>query len=218
MINQAQFEKGMQELSYLDSKIKEMTRTKKLIESELQSVLFQELENKNLKFIEVDTTSGAANLAYKNKLTIDDFSMLQGLFGDMVFSKVKREIEEKIKFSSKDFEQAIIALYQGNFKEHNLDELLSGLGLDEKQKKTALKKLKGDYIKDKELLESMGAQDDDLEEELDIIKEHKNWELVSRFFGTDEVDLEKLKRAIFVEEILAFGTKFKDKSDDESAM
>lgn len=217
MINQAQFEKGMQELSYLDSKIKEMTRTKKLIESELQSVLFQELENKNLKFIEVDTTSGAANLAYKNKLTIDDFSMLQGLFGDMVFSKVKREIEEKIKFSSKDFEQAIIALYQGNFKEHNLDELLSGLGLDEKQKKTALKKLKGDYIKDKELLESMGAQDDDLEEELDIIKEHKNWELVSRFFGTDEVDLEKLKRAIFVEEILAFGTKFKDKSD-ESAM
>ena len=217
MINQAQFEKGMQELSYLDSKIKEMTRTKKLIESELQSVLFQELENKNLKFIEVDTTSGAANLAYKNKLTIDDFSMLQGLFGDMVFSKVKREIEEKIKFSSKDFEQAIIALYQGNFKEHNLDELLSGLGLDEKQKKTALKKLKGDYIKDKELLESMGAQDDDLEEELDIIKEHKNWELVSRFFGTDEVDLEKLKRAIFVEEILAFGTKFEDKSD-ESAM
>ncbi|MDO5097087.1 MAG: hypothetical protein Q4D65_11015 [Peptostreptococcaceae bacterium] len=216
MINQAQFEKGMQELSYLDSKIKEMTRTKKLIESELQSVLFQELENKNLKFIEVDTTSGAANLAYKNKLTIDDFGLLQVICGDMILSKVKREIEEKIKFSSKEFEGAVIALYQGNYKEHNLDELLFSLGLDEKQKKTALKKLKGDYIKDKELLESMGAQDDDLEEELDIIKEHKNWELVSRFFGTDEVDLEKLKRAIFVEEILAFGTKFKDKSDEST--
>ena len=109
-----------------------------------------------------------------------------------------------------------LSYLDSKIKEHNLDELLSGLGLDEKQKKTALKKLKGDYIKDKELLESMGAQDDDLEEELDIIKEHKNWELVSRFFGTDEVDLEKLKRAIFVEEILAFGTKFKDKSDEST--
>ncbi len=209
----------IQMLAELDSQIKALTKTKKALEAELQSEMLSEIENKNLKYLEYTNTHGTATLAYKNKLEVDDRGLLIELFGDMARSKVKVEMKEDVKVTSKQFGKALIALYKGDYKEHNLELLLHGLGLEDIQIKTALKKLKGEYLADKELLNSFGCHGDELEEELDIIKEHKDWELVKRFFGSDTVDMDKLKRAIFVEESLAFGTKFNSIEDyDESTL
>ncbi|EJU21184.1 hypothetical protein HMPREF1143_1383, partial [Peptoanaerobacter stomatis] len=68
------------------------------------------------------------------------------------------------------------------------------------------------YIADKKLLESLGAIDSDgLEEELDIIREHKNYENISRYIDTKNIDddfIEKLKKAIFVEDNLSLGLSY----------
>ena len=208
----------IQMLAELDAQIKSLTKTKKALEAELQSEMLSEIENKNLKYLECSNAQGTVTLAYKNKLEVDDRELLIELFGDMVRSKVKVEIKEDIKVTNKHFARALIALYKDDYKEHNLELLLHGLGLEDVQIKTALKKLKGEYLADKELLNSFGCHGDELEEELDIIKEHKDWELVRRFFGSNVVDMDKLKRAIFVEETLAFGTKFGDMVTEDGAV
>ena len=89
----------------------------------------------------------------------------------------------------------------------DLAELLRGLGLDDKQVKVALKKLKGDYLKDKQVLASFGITGD-LEEELDAIHDQRNFELVSRYFDIAAIDenfVKKLRLAVNVEETLALG-------------
>lgn len=202
------------QLYAINSEVKKLNGRKREIEARLQGILLEEIENKNLKYIEAVTGIGSATLAYKNKLEIDDRDLLVELFGEMVKSKIKVEQKETIKVTNATFGNALLSLYKKDYKEHDLEQILSGLGLTAQQIKTATKKLKGDYLKDKELLESMGAMEDDLEEELDMIKEHKNWEAVTRFFGKQEFDKEKLKRAIFVSESLAFGTKFSDNEDE----
>ena len=81
------------------------------------------------------------------------------------------------------------------------------MGLMGHQEKLALKKKKGDYIKDKDLLESLGVSGE-LEEELDAIHDQKNYELVSRYFDLNTIEEEffkKLKLAIHVEDGLAIG-------------
>ncbi len=205
-------------LAGIDAQIKVLSANKKAAEAELQSAMLTEIDNKNLKYLECTNACGSASLAYKNKLEVDDLKLLIELFGDMARSKVKVETKEEIKVTNKQFGKALIALYKGDYKEHNLELALHDLGLDEGQIKTALKKFKGEYLADRELLESFGCHGDELEEELDMIKEHKNWELVQRFFGNDDVDMEKLKRAIFVEESLAFGTKFGSVVAEDGAM
>ena len=76
----------------------------------------------------------------------------------------------------------------------------------------AMKKLKGEYIADKKILESLGAVDSDgLEEELDAIRENKNYENISRYINIESIDstfLEKLKRAISVEDTLSLGLMY----------
>jgi len=105
------------------------------------------------------------------------------------------------------FEKALIILYTGQYKQHSIEQILKDLYLDDKQIKVALKKLKGDYLKDKELLESLGVKAE-IEEELDAIREQKNYELVEKFFNLDEIDIGRLKRSISVEDTLSIGLKY----------
>ena len=99
-----------------------------------------------------------------------------------------------------------------DYKKHDVDAILVSLGLDENKRKLAMKKLKGEYIADKKILESLGAVDSDsLEEELDAIRENKNYENISRYINIESIDstfLEKLKRAISVEDTLTLGLTY----------
>lgn len=203
-------DKKLERVHQIEKSISSLKKEKDEITAEFQAYGLRQLENKNIKYLELSGGEGSCNIGYKEKLTIDNFERLKTVCGSIIDSKAKITMEPKVEFTDKKFQAALIALYKGEYKEHDLPGLLRGLGLDESEIKLSLKKLKGDYFKDKALLESFGANDDDLEEELDMIKEHLNYELVSRYFDLENINIEDIRKAIFVEDSLAVGYKFKE--------
>lgn len=195
----------------LDKEIKEKKKELDEAKAMLQAEGLSEMENKNLKYLQIFGDGGSCDLSYKQKLEIENINVLKELFGNILDSKVSKREEIKYEVESK-FKSALISLYLGDYKNHDIDVILASLGLDDNKRKLAMKKLKGDYIADKKLLESLGAIDSDgLEEELDIIREHKNYENISRYIDTKNIDddfIEKLKKAIFVEDNLSLGLSY----------
>lgn len=194
----------------IDSTVSKLKKEKDEITASLQAYGLEVIENRNLKHLELLGDCGSCNIGYKEKLTVDNLEKLKEVCGSIVSAKVKITMEPKIEFTDKKFQSALIALYKQEYKKHDISALLNSLGLDEKESKAVMKKLKGDYFKDKALLESYHANDDDLEEELDMIKEQLNFELVMRYFDIDTINIDDLKKAIFVEDSLAVGYKFKE--------
>lgn len=194
----------------IDNMVSKLKKEKDEITAKLQAYGLEVLENRNLKHLELTADCGSCNVGYKEKLTVDNFEKLKEVCGSIVDAKAKITMEPKIEFTDKKFQMALIALYKKEYKQHNIPTLLNSLGLDDKESKAVMKKLKGDYFKDKALLESYHVNDDDLEEELDMIKEQISYELVTRYFDIDTINIDDLKKAIFVEDTLAVGYKFKD--------
>lgn len=190
----------------LEQEIKEKKKQLEGIKAELQTEALAFMENRNLKWKQLGGNKGVCNVAYKEKLEIDSLSKLEELCGDLAESKVaaKRTVTYEVDGT---FKKALIALYKGDYRQVDLQGLLENMGLLANQVKLAMKRLKGDYIKDKALLESFGKSGN-LEEELDAIHDQKNFELVSRYFDVsqiDEVFLTKLRLAISVEDGLSIG-------------
>lgn len=191
----------------LDIEIKEKTKCLNEIKAKLQSEGLFEMENKNLKFLQYFAEDGSCELSYKKKFEIENYKLLREVFDEVLDSKVTRVETVKYEVESK-FKDALIALYSNEYKDHDLGLILKNLGLDDKQIKAVSKKLKGKYIQDKQLLEEFNVRDDSLEEELDMIREKKNYDLITRYCDLESVDLEKLRKAIYVEDSLAIGLTY----------
>ncbi len=190
----------------IDKRIKEDKKELDIIKAELQAEALQEMENKNLKYVEYFGTDGSCAIAYKEKFEVDNFPALIDSVGEVIEGKYTKEESVKITVDKK-LQEALIALYKGEYKQHDITQILKDLYLDDKQIKVALKKLKGDYKKDKELLESLGVKSD-IEEELDAIREQKNYELVEKFFDLRQIDIERVKKSISVEDSLSVGLNY----------
>lgn len=192
----------------IDKQMKENKKELDAIKAELQAAALQEMDNKNLKYVEYFGTDGSCAIAYKEKFEVDNLPELQAAVGEVIDGKYKKEESIKITVDNK-FKEALIALYKGEYKQHDIVQILKDLYLDDKQIKVALKKLKGDYVKDKELLESLGIKTN-IEEELDAIREQKNYELVVKFFDLEKIDIEKVKKTISVEDNLSVGLNYEN--------
>lgn len=190
----------------IDRRMKKDKKELDAIKADLQAEALQEMDNKNLKYVEYFGADGSCAIAYKEKFEVDNLPSLIAGVGEVIEGKYKKEESIKITVDNK-FKEALIALYKGEYKQHDVVQILKDLYLDDKQVKVVLKKLKGDYVKDKALLESMGVKSD-LEEELDAIKEQKNYELIEKFFKLDELDIDKIKKSISVEESLSIGINY----------
>lgn len=199
----------------LDKLIKRYKKELDGIKADLQSLALTDMENKNIKYVQLFGRAGNCEAAYKEKFEVDNFSLLVEVVGELVKDKVVRKEEVKFDVEGR-FKEALIALYKGQYGVHDLDGILAGMGLDEKQIKVARKKLKGDFKKDKAVLESLGVTGD-REEELDAIKEAKNLELIERYFDLATLDIEKLKKCIWVEDSLSIALNY-DADDAEERM
>lgn len=192
----------------LEKKIKEDKKTLDQIKAELTNIAYAEMDNKNIKFFQVFGAEGHLNVVYKEKFEIDNFASLVEVLGEIAQAKITRKEEVKYETESR-FKAALVALCKGEYgKEISIEQVLQGLGLAEPAIKTVKKKLKGEYLKDKKVLEDVGVQGD-CEEELYIIRLYKNYELVERFFGelTDQ-QIELVKKAVFVEEGISVGLEY----------
>jgi len=185
----------------LDKSIKTDKKELDKIKAELQAEALADMANKNIKHVQLFGTQGDFEAFYKEKLEIDNYRLLVRLLGDIVRDKITRKVEVKFEIDTR-FKAALITLLKGDYKKHDLDGLLTDMGLEAKAVKAAKKKLKGDYKADKKTLEALGATGD-REEELDVIREAKNLELVQRYFDLEAVDMERLKKALWLEETLS---------------
>ncbi|MDO4720456.1 MAG: hypothetical protein Q4A78_07315 [Peptostreptococcaceae bacterium] len=185
---------------------KENDRIKAQFEAEGQEIL----SNKNISYFSFETPAGSCHVSLKNKLSVDSAKALEETLGSIVAEKMTVTMEPKYDFKDSKFKSALIALYKEDFEKGSIEEILTQLGITGKEQQAVLKKLKGDYWKDKALLEQYQAQDDDLEEELDAIRRYLNYALIARYVDVDTVPIEQLKKAIFVEETAGIGFDFSE--------
>ena len=161
----------------LDREIRQRKKSLEAIKAKLQTAALAEMENKNLRYVRYDSLYGSAETTYK--------------------TSVKYDIDAR-------FKEALVALVRGDYAEHDIDGILSGMGLeDAKMRKVVRKKLKGDYAKDLEVLAAVGIHGA-REEELDAIRAELNRQLVERFFEPDRIDRDEIRNAVFLEETLSF--------------
>lgn len=190
---------------------KEMAENKKRLDqlqARIQAHAFTEMQNKNLKYRRVYGNRGHANVTYKVKFQLNNYTRLLRAVGDIAKDHVKRS--EEVKYDAKTgFKAALIAVVDGDYsKEIPVVDVLRGLGLDDKQIKTADKRLKGNYSRDKAVLESFGISGE-LEEELDAIRRYRTAELVESYFGQlTPLQIDEIKRSITVEQELAIGLEY----------
>lgn len=175
---------------------------KKLLDqakAKLQKLALAEIENKNIKYVRYGGLMGSCEVIKKAKLEVDNFTKLKdALDAVLVEDKITRKQEVKYEVESK-FKKALIALCKEDYARNDIDDILKSLELDEKAAKLAKKKLKGEYGADLALLHSLGCSGE-LEEELDAIREQKNFELISRYVDLEKLDMEALKKAVWLED------------------
>lgn len=193
----------------IDKRMKKDKKELDAIKAELQAEALTVMDNKNLKYVEYFADKGSSCVVmYKEKFEVDNLPELVKVVGEVIIGKVKKEETVKVTVDDK-FKKALIVLYSGEYKQHDIVQILKDLYLDDKKIKVALKKLKGEYRTDKEVLESLGVKSD-LEEELDAIREQKNYELIEKFFDLGKLDIEQLKKSISVEETLSIGLNYEN--------
>ncbi len=183
------------------------------IKAKLQAAALNEMDNKNTKYVEYFGSTGSVVVCYKEKFEVDNLPALEQIFGEVLMGKVKKEETVKITLDTK-IKNAVMSLYKEDYAQHDLKQLLADIGVAPDQIKAALKKLKGDYAKDIQTLRSFDIETNDIEEELDAIREQKNLELISKFIEPELVDIEKLKRSVSIEESLSVGLIFELEGDE----
>lgn len=176
--------------------------------AELQARGLAQMEDHNVRYVKFYSDEGSAAIMDSMSLDILNPDKLRKLVGDAVYSmKVKEETKTSYKFDSK-FERALKAIFTGDYTfAPPLEEFLDEMSIkpDERQKKLLLKKLKGDFEKDKETLISVlapeGEEKPDFDVELWYIYRIKNGELIRAFLPEDMLDatIEGIRKSIFVE-------------------
>ena len=176
--------------------------------AELQARGLALMEDHNVKYVKFYGDEGSAAITDSMSLDILNPDKLKELVGEGVYNmKVKEETKTTYKYDSK-FEKALKAIFTGDYTfETTLEEFLEEMSIkpDAKQKKLLMKKLKGEFEKDKETLISVlvpeGQEAPDFDVELWYIYRIKNGELIRAFLPEEMLDstIESIRKSILVE-------------------
>ncbi|WP_432718388.1 hypothetical protein [Pectinatus frisingensis] len=193
----------------LDNEIKAKKKELDTVKARLQALAVSEIENKNLRYIRFDSAAGSCEVSYKTKIELDDYNRIKNVFERMESTvaedKITRTMEAKYSIESR-FKAALIAFKTHDYAAHDIEEVMESLGIkDAKIRTLVAKKLKGDFVKDKQLLESVGCTGV-MEEELDAIREQKNLENIQRFIDLNaltEQEADDIRCSVYVEDSLS---------------
>lgn len=176
--------------------------------AELQARGLALMEDHNVKYVKFYGGEGSAAITDSMSLDILNPDKLKELVGEGVYNmKVKEETKTTYKYDSK-FEKALKAIFTGDYTfETTLEEFLEEMSIkpDAKQKKLLMKKLKGEFEKDKETLISVlvpeGQEAPDFDVELWYIYRIKNGEFIRAFLPEEMLDstIEGIRKSILVE-------------------
>lgn len=195
----------------LDKQGKENRALTNAYKAELQARGISIMDDHNVKFAKFYGEEGSAAVTDSMSLDILNPDKLKELVGEGVWkTKVKENTETKYKCDSK-FEKMLKTIFTGDYTfEVTLEEFLDQMPLkpDDKQKKLLLKKLKGDFEKDKDTLTSVllggvkdGESAPDFDVELWYIYRIKNAELIRAFLPEELIDntINEIRKCILVE-------------------
>ena len=193
---------------WLDKEQKKVRTLMNSYKAELQARGLALMEDHNVKYVKFYGEEGSAAITDSMSLDILNPDKLKELVGEGVYSmKVRPEVKVTYKFDSR-FEKALKAIFTGDYTfEATLEEFLDQMSVkpDARQKKLLMKKLKGDFEKDKETLASVlvpeGQEAPDFDVELWYIYRIKNGELIRAFLpeGASDATIEGIRKSIFVE-------------------
>jgi len=199
---------------------KEANSKANVYKTELQARGLSAIADRNIRFIRFEGLEGSCSITDTMKLEILNPVQLKrtlpdGLFDSMMDVEVTPVYKPKAKL-----EKALKAVFNQEYDmEHTLSEFLTKMSVkpDEKQKKVLLKRLKGEYEKDRELLASMFPDaDTDWDVELFYIYQIKNMELIRSFLGEDVTreQLQEISRSILVESKTAIKVEEYDRVEE----
>lgn len=194
----------------LDSNQKRCKRELDAIKAEIQARGLRVIEDRNIKYVKYYSPEGSAAVADTQSLEILNVDRLRGLLSAGVW---KQNVTETTKTDYKYkpmLERVLKAVFTGDYSfEYSLEEFISGHlpnKPDEKQKKLLLKKLKGDYEKDKAALISVFGYEDagaapDFDVELWFIYKIKNGELIRAVLPEEFLDqtIQEIRKCLMVD-------------------
>lgn len=173
--------------------------------------------DRNIKFTEFYGAKGCCSVTTAQTFDILNLPRLKELLGeDLVNQKVAVELVEKQKPDAK-FKEALTAVFLGEYNsEYTISQIVAEIsatyGLDSASEQLLVKKLKGDYKKDKKtLMNVLGLSEDEfnLDEELYYIYQIKKYELMKAFIDEERIPelVEQLKKCLVVEETVKVEVK-----------
>lgn len=202
MNNTRDIQAAIDDAVILEEKISIAKEKLETLKIEIQSALYSKMRDRNLNYAYAASGSGRAELMVRTKLNIIDPEKVMALIGAVAEENIKVKTEPKYEIKTK-FKIALTALLRMDYEEIDLKAILVLLKAKPDAVEVLVKKLKGEYKKDLELLRAAGLGSENLEEELDAIRAAKNAELVKKYFDLSSLDVEELAKAISVEDTLA---------------
>ena len=193
---------------WLDKEQKKSRTIMNSYKAELQARGLSLMEDRNVKYVKFYGEEGSVAITDSMSLDILNPDKLKELVGEGVYKmKVREELKPAYKCDAK-FEKALKAIFAGDYTfEMTMEEFLDEMSIrpNEKQKKLLMKKLKGEFEKDKETLIAVLAPETEKEPDFDVelwyIYRIKNGELIRAFLPEEMLDktIEEIRKCILVE-------------------
>ncbi|MCL6558851.1 MAG: hypothetical protein K6U74_08605 [Firmicutes bacterium] len=184
------------------------------LKADFQKIGLDEMKDRKIKQVEFwGSRNSKVVVTVSESLKLVSYNYLLEIMGATLLGDlVKVETDYKPK---EPFKRLLTAIFQGNYSEHPVDEIIDQITEDEKTRKALRKKLKGQWDKDVESLKAIaGLNQSDAEHYAWFIHEAKNYQKIVRLLeaaghgregnAIDET-LEKLRHAVIVEESVKVG-------------
>ena len=193
----------------LDQKAKSCRKELDAVKAELQARGLVLIEDRNVRYVKFYAQEGSAAVTDAQSLEVLNVDRLRELLSDGVW---KQNVTETTKTEYKYkplLERVLKAVFTGDYTfEYTLEEFLTEhlpVKPDAKQLKLLLRKLKGDYVKDKDVLAGVFGFDPqsmpDFDVELWYIYRIKNGELIRAVLPEEFLDqtMEEIKKCLIVD-------------------
>lgn len=192
----------------LDREQKKGKRELDAVKAELQARGLRMIEDRNTRYVKFHSPEGSAAVMDTQSLDVLNADRLKSLLPEGVW---KQNVAETTKTDYKYkqvLERVLKAVFTGDYTfEYSLEEFLDMMPArpDEGQKKLLVKKLKGDYAKDRETLASVLGNGDmrpgDFDVELWYIYKIKNGELIRAVLPEEFLDetIRKIRKCLAVD-------------------
>ncbi len=189
------------------------------LQAEVQKRGLSIMDDRSKQFVRFYGNEGSCSVSDRRSLDILNPDRLKLCVSEGVFNRnVTVTTETKYKLTP-SFEAMLKALFTGDYSfEYELAEFVHAhmhMLPDAKQEKLLLKRLKGDYEKDRKTLNAAFDVDEDWDAELLYIHQIRNGELIRAFLPDDMMDaaMTELKKCIMVESKVAVALDYEEENN-----